>query len=90
MVLYRHYGTHDRCFTTPTVDRRPMYNLDGVALSGSLLASLLNEAASPYAGSEPRKVRKNACLKKKKVCAGKTGTERERERRVVTEKKGAT
>eukprot|EP00903_Cladosiphon_okamuranus_P007230 g7017.t1 len=32
-----------------------MYNLDGVALSGSLLASLLNEAASPYAGSEPRK-----------------------------------
>lgn len=33
-----------------------MYNLDGVALSGSLLASLLNEAASPYAGSEPRKV----------------------------------
>lgn len=34
-----------------------MYNLDGVALSGSLLASLLNEAASPYAGSEPRQVR---------------------------------
>lgn len=33
-----------------------MYSLDGVALSGSLLASLLNEAASPYAGSEPRKV----------------------------------
>ncbi|CAM9318093.1 unnamed protein product [Hapterophycus canaliculatus] len=32
-----------------------MYKLDGVALSGSLLASLLNEAASPYAGSEPRK-----------------------------------
>ncbi|CBN76546.1 expressed unknown protein [Ectocarpus siliculosus] len=32
-----------------------MYSLDGVALSGSLLASLLNEAASPYAGSEPRK-----------------------------------
>lgn len=31
-----------------------MYNLDGVALSGSLLASLLNEAASPYAGSEQK------------------------------------
>ncbi|CAM9989294.1 unnamed protein product [Pylaiella littoralis] len=32
-----------------------MYNLDGVALSGPLLASLLNEPASPYAGSEPKK-----------------------------------
>lgn len=34
-----------------------MYNLDGVALSGSLLASLLNEAASPYAASEQKQVR---------------------------------
>lgn len=40
------------CFTSQAA----MYNLDGVALSGSLLASLLNEAASPYAGSEPREV----------------------------------
>lgn len=33
-----------------------MYDLDGVALSGSLLTSLLNEAASPYAGPEQRLV----------------------------------
>lgn len=39
-----------------------MYNLDGVALSGSLLASLLNEAASPYAGSEMRKVRQQSVV----------------------------
>lgn len=34
-----------------------MYDLDGAALSGCLLASLLNEAVSPYAGPEQRTVR---------------------------------